>query len=158
MKCVHGCMHLPLHLHHIHLMLLPCAFGGSISDRKYFSHLGLWLSGQNKGCHSHLWIKPISKVSQRGKGRPEGTRAVKTQDTGPGSWAAYQRNNFSEPRPLLFLLPVLCWKKKKKKERKEKNLLYILTHPLSPQSQEVSKGYLGCCLPGSSPNFVSNKT
>ena len=37
-------------------------------------------------------------------------QVVKTQDTGPDSGGAYQRNDTSEPKPLLFLLPALCCK------------------------------------------------
>lgn len=40
-------------------------------------------------------------------------RAVKTQDPGPSSGGAHQRNGVGEPRPLLVLLPVLCCKNSK---------------------------------------------
>lgn len=36
--------------------------------------------------------------------------AVETRDAGPDSGGACQRNDFSKPRPLLLLLPVLCCK------------------------------------------------
>ena len=38
----------------------------------------------------------------------EETQAVKTRNIGLDIWGAHQKNDFSEPRPLLFLRPVVC--------------------------------------------------
>ena len=43
-------------------------------------------------------LQPLPTVS------PEETQNVKTKDAGPGSWGAYQRNDFSEHRPLHILI------------------------------------------------------
>ena len=111
----------------------------------------------NNRCHSHQWLQP----SKGDLVSPEGTQDVKTQILAPDSWAAYQRNDFSEPRllhlpihrkvinsltwdiqfslinsNLFFLLPALCCK--------------IPIYPTSPLTswEPFSQGYLRCCLRG----------
>lgn len=48
---------------------------------------------------SHLQDEPLT------------LKEMKTLDTGPNTWDAYQRNDFSKPRSLLLLLPALCCNK-----------------------------------------------
>ena len=113
-KCVHSYMHLPLTFVIYTDIISPCLFGVVF--------------------HSHLQMWSPPRVSHE-------LMAVKTHVNLPHSRGACQRNDFSEPRPLL---PVLCCKK-----------LYILT---PPGLRLVSQGYLICCLQGLSPNFAPIKT
>ena len=121
---------------------------------------GELVSPENNTCHpAAVRLQPLLTVS------PEGTQDLKTQDA---SWEAYQRNDFSKPRLLhlpthrkvlgsltwdiwfsliysnlmtLHYLPSVA------------KLLYSLAAPLASLEQ-LSQGYLRCCLLGLSPkNF-----
>ena len=126
-----------------------------------FCKMCAWLHAPPTSPLSHMfWYFPFplwggissSANAATSKGEqvsPEAT-PKETQDPatplGPQSWSAYQRNDFREPRPLLFLPPALCSKK-------------MPIYPSSPltSSEQFSQGYLRCCLLGLGPNFDPNK-
>ena len=129
-----------------------------------------------QGCHSHQLFQPSRSLKKKKKTcdlsairlQPLPTRSLKnsrcekSQGTGPSSWDAYERNDFTEPRLLhlpikipnsltwniwfslihnnlsMFRLPVLCYK-----------LLFNLTPhpPLLVSLEQFSQDYLRCCLP-----------
>ena len=120
---------------------------------------GLQLSGQNKGCHSHLWVQQLPSVSQRVL--RELRREIK--NSGSDSWGAHQKSDSNKPRhlhpPKAEFLNLRYLVFYKSFVPTTFPLLQNLIYPSSPLHllSRFSQGFLRCCLQGLSLNFASNK-